>query len=253
MPLMMIKMPPNILQVFKGFNDIINMKLVDSKVVYAWLQETYLTLSLKSDNSTMIRPNVTDTANSTTRLLNMTESAESPEEAAAKILSIDKDNLIADLILGCIALFVVLLLIIAVLLLIKYHYRKLPEILKKLIQTIKAKLMWSSILRYMTQSYLDQSILCTMSLSYFYDLSIVQKVITPLTLVYLVILPGFLAYVLYMNREHLRKPEMKMQIGTLYMNYETDKKSVYHFTMLFLYRRLAFALTIVFMKVSVVL
>jgi hypothetical protein len=37
------------------------------------------------------------------------------------------------------------------------------------------------------------------------------------------------------------------------MNYETDKASVYHFTMWFLYRRLFFALIIAFFRVSVVL
>jgi len=37
------------------------------------------------------------------------------------------------------------------------------------------------------------------------------------------------------------------------MNYETDKQSVYHFTMLFLYRRLLFAFTLAFCKVSIVL
>jgi hypothetical protein len=37
------------------------------------------------------------------------------------------------------------------------------------------------------------------------------------------------------------------------MNYETDKQSVYHFTMVFLYRRLLFAFMIAFCKVSIVL
>jgi len=33
----MIKMPPNILQVFSGFNDIVNLKIIDSKYVVEWL------------------------------------------------------------------------------------------------------------------------------------------------------------------------------------------------------------------------
>jgi len=36
------------------------------------------------------------------------------------------------------------------------------------------------------------------------------------------------------------------------MNYETDKNSVFHFTMFFLYRRLAFALTIALLKFNFV-
>lgn len=77
--------------------------------------------------------------------------------------------------------------------------------------------------------------------------------ITPLTLIYLLIMPGFLAFVLYRNRATLHTPEIKQSIGSLYLNYETDKNSVFHFTMWFLYRRLAFAFTLAFCKVSVVL
>jgi hypothetical protein len=33
----MIKMPPNILQVFSGFNDIVNLKIIDTKYVVEWL------------------------------------------------------------------------------------------------------------------------------------------------------------------------------------------------------------------------
>ena len=113
--------------------------------------------------------------------------------------------------------------------------------------------MWNSALRFMTQSYLDHSILCMISLSAYSSLDTVPKVLTPLTLVYLVILPGFLAFALYRNRKFLHTPEMKMSIGSLYMNYETDKQSVFHFTMFFLYRRLVFAFTLAFCKVSVVL
>jgi hypothetical protein len=30
-------MPPNVLEVFKGFSDVVNMKIIDTKVVYAWI------------------------------------------------------------------------------------------------------------------------------------------------------------------------------------------------------------------------
>ena len=30
-------MPPNILQVFSGFNDIVNLKIIDTKYVVEWL------------------------------------------------------------------------------------------------------------------------------------------------------------------------------------------------------------------------
>jgi len=38
----MIKMPPNILQVFSGFNDIVNLKIVDTKYVVDWLTNTFI-------------------------------------------------------------------------------------------------------------------------------------------------------------------------------------------------------------------
>ncbi len=37
MPLLAVKMPPNVIIVFKGFSDIVNMKLVDPKQVYGWI------------------------------------------------------------------------------------------------------------------------------------------------------------------------------------------------------------------------
>ena len=37
MPLLAVKMPPNVIIVFKGFSDIVNMKIVDPKQVYGWI------------------------------------------------------------------------------------------------------------------------------------------------------------------------------------------------------------------------
>ena len=37
MPLLAVKMPPNVIIVFKSFSDIVNMKLVDPKQVYGWI------------------------------------------------------------------------------------------------------------------------------------------------------------------------------------------------------------------------
>jgi hypothetical protein len=91
-------------------------------------------------------------------------------DAAGKFLNVDRDNLVADMILAAIALTTVLLAIALILLCIKYLYPKLPKVMKKLVSTVKSKLMWSSVLRYMTQSYLDQSILCMMSLQSFNEL-----------------------------------------------------------------------------------
>ncbi len=47
--------------------------------------------------------------------------------------------------------------------------------------------------------------------------------------------------------------ETKAALGSLYMNYETDKRSALHFTTWFLYRRLLFAFIIAFCKIDIVL
>ena len=101
--------------------------------------------------------------------MNETE-AGSAEEAAGKFLNINKDNLVSEIILGVFALILVLIIIVTVLCCIRYLYARLPKALKSLIMTIKAKLMWSSVLRVMSQKYLDQSILCMMSLHQYYTL-----------------------------------------------------------------------------------
>jgi hypothetical protein len=80
-----------------------------------------------------------------------------------------------------------------------------------------------------------------------------QKVTASFTLVYLLIWPLVIYKILHVNRENLHKKEIKASIGSLYMNYETDKASCLHYTMWFLYRRLLFAFLISFFKVNVVL
>ena len=89
---------------------------------------------------------------------------QSAEEAAGKFLAVDKDNLTSEMIVAGIAFLAVLVLIISILCCIRFFYAKLPKVLKSLIVAIKAKLMWSSVLRFMAQKYLDQSILCMLSL-----------------------------------------------------------------------------------------
>lgn len=46
MPLLMVKMPANVLQVFQGFSDIVNMKIVESKDVVAWITNALPALRL---------------------------------------------------------------------------------------------------------------------------------------------------------------------------------------------------------------
>jgi len=79
----------------------------------------------------------------------------SADQAAGRFVDIDKDNLTSEMILGGIAFLLVLIIILSLLFCIRYLYVKLPKVLKSLIMTVKAKLMWSSVLRFMAQKYLD--------------------------------------------------------------------------------------------------
>ena len=65
--------------------------------------------------------------------------------------------------------------------------------------------------------------------------------------------PLLLYWILFRNKANLHKIEIKAQLGSLYMNYEIEKHSCLTYTMLFLYRRLLFAVVIAFCKVNVVL
>lgn len=79
----------------------------------------------------------------------------SADEASASFIDINKDNLTSEMIVGGIAFLIVLIIILSLLCCIRYAYAKLPKVIKSLVVTVKAKLMWSSVLRFMAQKYLD--------------------------------------------------------------------------------------------------
>jgi hypothetical protein len=92
-----------------------------------------------------------------------------------------------------------------------------------------------------------------MSLANFTALETKQKVILLLTLLYLHVWPVIIYIILRRNKLKLHTEETKAALGSLYMNYETDKSSVLHFTTWFLYRRLFFAFIVAFCKIDIVL
>lgn len=83
-----------------------------------------------------------------------------------------------------IALIIVLLIIAMIVACIKCYYQKLPQIMKSLVMTIKHKLMWNSILRYMSQSYLGTTITCMRNLLAYHTLTLTSKILTPFIVVY---------------------------------------------------------------------
>ena len=80
-----------------------------------------------------------------------------------------------------------------------------------------------------------------------------MRILTPVMLTYLMLLPFLCSLILYRNKAKLNQKATRLQWGSLYMNFETNKNSAYHFTMLFFYRRLLLAFVLAFCQVSVVL
>ena len=155
-----------------------------------------------------------------------------------------EDNFIPTLVLAGTAFVMVLLVICFVVICIRCMLKSLPKIIKSLCMTIKHKLMWSSILRYVSQSYLSTAIMCLNNLTVYNTLSLTKKVLSPFITVYLVVLPVVFFRILNRQKD-LGNKETKLSLGTLYMNQDAYKRSAVHFASFFIARRFVFALTIV--------
>ena len=138
MPLLFIKMPANVIVVFRGFTDIINMNMIDKQMLY----DKTIGRIIPSKNQTNSRFIL--------RVLEETNSTESSSLSARSALGYVQDNILRDVLLVSLSLIVFVLLVIAMILLLKYFFRKLPTVLQKAIMSIKGKLMWSAVLRWTT-------------------------------------------------------------------------------------------------------
>lgn len=84
--------------------------------------------------------------------------------------------------------------VIALLVFIKYFIKKESSIFK-LYDTIERKLVFNSVLRNLIQSYLGLSISTLLALTSFDNPMI--SIVNVLSLLYLIIIPGLIAYKLY--------------------------------------------------------
>jgi hypothetical protein len=83
-------------------------------------------------------------------MLSETNTPESSSASARSALGYVQDNLLRDVLLASFILAGFILLVIALVFLLKYCFKKLPAILQKGIMSIKGKLMWSAVLRWTT-------------------------------------------------------------------------------------------------------
>ena len=159
-------------------------------------------------------------------------------------------NNVVTAVIGIAALLVSAALVV---LCYRYTFKRLPKPIQSLVLLIKKKLMWNSVLRYSTQKYLSTAIQCFLSFGVFATLTTFARVSVPLTLVYLLAWPVLILYMLWRKRAILGTKETKDTVGSLYLNFETDKPSAWQFTPLFMYRRLLFAFVIAAMSYSIVM
>lgn len=130
-------MPANVIVVFRGFSNVINLDVVDEQTLYDFTFGRFVpTEVLESD-----QPNF--------RLLTASSSSSSTVET----LGYAQSNITRDILLAVLAVSSLLSLIALVLLVQKYCYKKLHPILKRFFDSIKAFLMWDKILTWTTETY----------------------------------------------------------------------------------------------------
>jgi hypothetical protein len=138
MPLLFTKMPANVIVVFRGFTDIVNMNMIDKQMLYD-----------KTIGHIMPRKNETSTR-LLLRALDSSNSTESSSATARSALGYVQDNILRDVLLASFILIGFILLVVGMVLLLKYCFRKLPPVLQRAFLSIKGKLMWSAVLRWTT-------------------------------------------------------------------------------------------------------
>ena len=192
MPLLIVKMPANVIVVFKGFTDIINMNMIDKKMLYEKTIGRILPKKIETSDRLLLR------------ILNGTEGAD--DASPIQTLGYVQSNILRDLLLAAVILGILAILIICMVLLYKYCYPKLPKSLKAALLSIKGKLMWSVILRYTTQTYLSVAIGAFLAVKTIGESSLVRKITILLQILYLALWPAMIFTILYRNRAVLAYP-----------------------------------------------
>ena len=202
MPLLAIKMPANVIVVFRGFSDVINLDVIDKQTIYDFTFERFVPDKiLENDDSNLRKLSASSSGSSTVETLGYAQS-----------------NLTRDILLALLAVSVFFVLISLVLLLQKFIYNKLPAFMKRLFDSIKAFLMWDKILSWTTETYQSMAIGSLYAVKKLTRSSFVAlKIIFSLEIIYLVLWPAVIYTILYRNRLFLAHHKIRESIGSLYM------------------------------------
>jgi uncharacterized membrane protein len=142
MPLLQVLVPANVTLIFQGFNDIVNLQIVDPSLVKQWTLST-----------------ISNARNYTDEIFSLQNSTKN----ATRLLQDDNDVTSNFILIG---LGLAILIVLVLLTVICYSFC-LPKIpcLRNILLKIKHKLMWSAPLRYITTSYLKQAIIVSAAIS----------------------------------------------------------------------------------------
>lgn len=166
MPLLQVLVPANVTLIFKGFNDIVNLQIVDPNLVKQWTLST-----------------ISNARNYTDEFFGLQNSTQN----ATRLLQDDND-VTSNFILIGLGLAILIVLVLLTVLCYSFCLPKIP-CLRSIFLKIKYKLMWSAPLRYITTSYLKQAIIVSAAISQFTDKDKKEQAFTVIEFAYLILTP----------------------------------------------------------------
>lgn len=166
MPLLQVLVPANVTLIFKGFNDIVNLQIVDPNLVKQWTLST-----------------ISNARNYTDEFFGLQNSTQN----ATRLLQDDND-VTSNFILIGLGLAILIVLVLLTVLCYSFCLPKIP-CLRSILLKIKYKLMWSAPLRYITTSYLKQAIIVSAAISQFTDKDKKEQAFTVIEFAYLILTP----------------------------------------------------------------
>ena len=143
------------------------------------------------------------------------------------------------LMMGCV------ILVLAIIVILLFRFCKPGNKCHTIGRKIKQKIFWNTVLRFVLQSYLKNSLAVLFTISVMNvstSTGIMNAVASIVLLLVLIVLPIYFAILLHRKRQSLTLEEMKAKIGSLYLG--MNVKTVYQrlYSSIFMLRRLLYAI-----------
>jgi hypothetical protein len=203
-----VKLSQQVIAVFDQFKAIVNMELLPKDEIKAWL------LGAPEDTGDF----------------SLTEGEGEPQKQEGLL-----DNMFILVVLLCLCTFLIMLVLVIRL----FYFKRLPKTLQGIFLSIQGKLMFNSVLRSTIQSYLKMSIATSAALN------AANSLLTSIGFtIWLFSYPVISYKVLHKMSSSLATPATRQKIGSLYTNVDYHNPRALTWTSVFLVRRLIFALTV---------